>query len=963
MEVIIKSCFLLPNIKKEEVLERKNLLSLLEGNLDKKLILITGGAGCGKTTLVVQLIKKVKMKYMFFSIPERRTWNPLLLVEYLIEGFKSLHPKIGKISLDLSKKLSSSEKDIELICGALVNELIERVKEECLIVLDNYEQIEKNEPSNDIISFLLQFLPPYFHIIIVSRTYPPLKILPKLKVKGEIFELDSEDLMFTNKEINFLITKIWKLQLPSQTVKKILFSFKGWIAPISLLRYLFQYNPHYKWERHKTDILNYLQYEIFLHLPKEVQKFLIQISVLEEITSEICEYLKEGGSKILKLSYHQNLPISMLEENIYNFHPLFQEFLVKKLTKEGFQKVCNKVGEYYVNKENYEKAILYFNKAGNKKKIVKLIEKIGFTLIKEKRFSQLEEWLNYISKKEIENHPSFLYFKGEIAKYFRNLEKSLLFFRRAEELCKSTTLLYQILYGKLSVLRFQGKYETVVKEGEKLLKKIPQPELMLRVKVLNEVGVSYLFLHDFPKSEKTLKLAEKLVKKTQNIEGIHPVKANLMALYIENNEFDKAVEIGLELVKRGEISYYMGIIYQRLGNIYMIKGKLDEATNFLNKSADLLRKYNLQTELAETLIYQGELHLLKEEYLLSRTYIEEAFNLNKSIGLKFIENEGKDIITWSYLLEGNLIAAERWNKQLLTFLNEEEKLPYLFTKGVIELKFLNLEEARKCFELYIHNVPKNTIQFMLGKAGLGNVYYLQGKEKLALESMSEALKIGKRYEAEILLIKEVQVNKYLLKKLEREEGTEEEIRNYVQHLIKIMNQKYDLMVSMFGGLNIKRKEPIQEMKWTRLLSKSVFCYLLLYKKKVFSIHKLVEIFFPQGGKFSLNKKKLYQAITTLRTQLKFNKKDDPIIEYREGGYSINKNYLIWLDVEEFFTLIHQGEMVERQGKKEIAKVKYKEALTLYRGKLLPEIEDIWVYSEREFYEKEYSKVKQKLEVI
>jgi two-component SAPR family response regulator len=178
-----------------------------------------------------------------------------------------------------------------------------------------------------------------------------------------------------------------------------------------------------------------------------------------------------------------------------------------------------------------------------------------------------------------------------------------------------------------------------------------------------------------------------------------------------------------------------------------------------------------------------------------------------------------------------------------------------------------------------------------------------------------------------------------------------------------MNKKYDLMISMFGGLSIRKNGSKQRIKWIRKLSKNIFCYLLCEREKKFSIDELVEIFFPGEGKFSLIKKRVYQGITTLKKALnQFDKRDGSIIDYKEGGYSINENYILWLDIEEFINLVKQGEMLEKEGKKEIAKLRYSEALSLYKGGLLPEIEDIWIIAKREFYKKIYYKLKEKLKI-
>ena len=67
--------------------------------------------------------------------------------------------------------------------GALINELAE-LQREITVVLDDYHLIS-SETVHDALSLLVEHLPENVHIVVSSRTDPPLP-LPKLRALDQI---------------------------------------------------------------------------------------------------------------------------------------------------------------------------------------------------------------------------------------------------------------------------------------------------------------------------------------------------------------------------------------------------------------------------------------------------------------------------------------------------------------------------------------------------------------------------------------------------------------------------------------------------------------------------------------------------------------------------------------------------------------------------------------------------------
>jgi LuxR family maltose regulon positive regulatory protein len=86
---------------------------------------------------------------------------------------------------------------IESILTALLNE-ITTIPNHFVLVLDDYHVID-SKPVDNVLTFLLEHLPPKMHLIIASREDPHLP-LARLRTRGLLTELRAADLRFSPAE-------------------------------------------------------------------------------------------------------------------------------------------------------------------------------------------------------------------------------------------------------------------------------------------------------------------------------------------------------------------------------------------------------------------------------------------------------------------------------------------------------------------------------------------------------------------------------------------------------------------------------------------------------------------------------------------------------------------------------------------------------------------------------------------
>jgi len=87
----------------------------------------------------------------------------------------------------------------ERAVDVFLNEVLERVEQQLILVLDDYHHLGANTSVHAVLDRLLAYLPDVLHVIIISREVPPLA-LGRLRTHAPLSNIDRSDLLFTDEE-------------------------------------------------------------------------------------------------------------------------------------------------------------------------------------------------------------------------------------------------------------------------------------------------------------------------------------------------------------------------------------------------------------------------------------------------------------------------------------------------------------------------------------------------------------------------------------------------------------------------------------------------------------------------------------------------------------------------------------------------------------------------------------------
>ena len=196
-QILNSKIFIPPSSSK--LVPRQRLIDLLNKGLNCKLSLVSAPAGYGKSTLLANWVEQQQLPCAWISLDEKDN-DPARFFTYLIAGLKL-------IRLDFDDKLLSTFQDQDTdLAESFLMPLINRISntdDRYLLVLDDCHLIQ-NQAIHTAMIFLLDHLPRNMHLIIATRSDPPLQ-LAKMRAQGELSEIRVNDLRFTAEEaVNFL---------------------------------------------------------------------------------------------------------------------------------------------------------------------------------------------------------------------------------------------------------------------------------------------------------------------------------------------------------------------------------------------------------------------------------------------------------------------------------------------------------------------------------------------------------------------------------------------------------------------------------------------------------------------------------------------------------------------------------------------------------------------------------------
>lgn len=342
-----------PPLIRPGLISRPRLQERVAQGLSGPLTLITAPAGFGKTTLVASSIAACTMPVAWLSLDKNDNRTGRFL-NYLVAALRGADGLVGNEAVPLLA--ASSQAPDEAVLTSLINDL-DAIGTDVVLVMDDYQFIS-SPAVHETVAFLLEHAPATFHLLIATRSDPPLP-LARSRARAQIVELRTADLRFTSAEAAEFLNDVMDLQLDAKAVAVLEERTEGWIAGLQMaalsmrdrkdvIGFIEGFSGTHRY------ILDYLLEEILEVQPPQVQQFLLCTSILERLSGPLCDALladpeivklvRPGGisdvpcdassaQKMLEMIERANLFLIPLddERTWYRYHHLFDDLLRARL--------------------------------------------------------------------------------------------------------------------------------------------------------------------------------------------------------------------------------------------------------------------------------------------------------------------------------------------------------------------------------------------------------------------------------------------------------------------------------------------------------------------------------------------------------------------------------------------------------------------------------------------------------
>ncbi|MDH5229468.1 MAG: LuxR C-terminal-related transcriptional regulator [Gammaproteobacteria bacterium] len=378
---ILSTKLFIPTVRSHSV-ERTRLLERMNEGVGRCLSLISASAGFGKTTLVIQWITHYQKTVAWFSLDENDNDTHRFLV-YFIKALQTVVPNLAEnVVVTLQ---SSQTPDLDNLITILLNE-ISATNQEIILVLDDYHLLDCRSVDEMMIK-ILEYKPPRFHIIITSREDPNFP-LAKLRARNQLNEIRVADLRFTQSETAEFLSVSTDLNLASEHVASLESRTEGWIVGLQLAAISLREQKNVSafvnsFAGSHRFVLDYLLEEVLNQQTESVQNFLLRTSVLERISSALCDAVlqdkQQASQEYLEHCEQSNLFLIPLDvqRQWYRYHHLFADILrlrLQKLNPSLVNQLYQRASEWCYANGYEDDAIRYALKAKHFDRAADLLE-------------------------------------------------------------------------------------------------------------------------------------------------------------------------------------------------------------------------------------------------------------------------------------------------------------------------------------------------------------------------------------------------------------------------------------------------------------------------------------------------------------------------------------------------------------------------------------------------------------
>jgi LuxR family maltose regulon positive regulatory protein len=372
----------------DETLARHRLLNWLDGKIHNRLIFVIAEAGYGKTTLLADFSRRTRHRTLWYRMDSRdRNWVSFL--SHLVASGRAYDRNFAPRTASLLEHTGPGGTGRDEALEAFLEELPAIAADGAILILDDFHVADDADDIRVIAKALVARVPERLTVVFSTRRWPSFPVA-RLRALGELAELTTTDLRFSNEETDALFKETYGRSLAPDVLEDLSTRTEGWAASLHLVQAALRNRSVPETRAFirtlsgaHAELYDYLAEEVIGDLSEKHRHFLMRTAVLESVEVEEAALVTNIPRTEVAALLLESERLGLLARRQgrkragHTYHPLVQQFLEARLGREsaeGFVADLHRKVARWAEQKDWRSACFHFAAAGDATDLHRLLE-------------------------------------------------------------------------------------------------------------------------------------------------------------------------------------------------------------------------------------------------------------------------------------------------------------------------------------------------------------------------------------------------------------------------------------------------------------------------------------------------------------------------------------------------------------------------------------------------------------
>lgn len=387
--------------------QRVDVLSRLAGAAEVPLVVVSAGAGFGKTTLAAQWAERDSRPHPTVRVAAFMD-DPATLALHVIVALES----VGADAQSTRAVVTGAEPRFSAVALPALTRLASTPPQPYVLVVDDIHLLTDHD-CHAVLEAVAQGVPPGSQLALLSRTTLP-EAVARARAEGRLVEVGPDDLAFRDSESRRLLSRLG-VSLSEDQARDIVAISEGWPVGLYLMALASDRTdrvPVVAPAGSDRYVLDYIRGEVLTDLPPRTRRFLRQTSVVDELDVHLCDALvrRQDSARVLA-DLAQRLQLVVPTDATgrhYRYHHLLTDALrVDLIEHEPWleAELHRRASAWYEQHRDWDRAVGHAKAADDLPRVSRLVWTGVPTCISSGHPDRLRSWLDGLDDLQIRADP------------------------------------------------------------------------------------------------------------------------------------------------------------------------------------------------------------------------------------------------------------------------------------------------------------------------------------------------------------------------------------------------------------------------------------------------------------------------------------------------------------------------------------------------------------------------------